>query len=51
MKFQVSQKFITAKDNLKTAGLLPYLFLELLIQIPIPFIAFNGEKNFYFPEF
>ena len=48
MKFQVSQKFITAKDNLKTAGLLPYLFLELFIQIPIPFIAFNGEIHRFY---
>lgn len=48
MKFQVSQKNITPKDNIKSAGLLPYFCLELFIQIPIPFIAFNGKMPFSF---
>lgn len=42
MKFEISQKSITSKDTMSTAGHLPYFILEVLVQIPIPFIAFNG---------
>lgn len=42
MKFEISQKSITNKDTMSSAGHLPYFILEVLVQIPIPFIAFNG---------
>lgn len=49
MKFRLTQKTITEKDTLKSTGNLSFLILEVLIQIPIPFIGFNGffhKKSF-----